>query len=122
MRGDRLNKKEKEYFKKKLLERKQKILEKLTELDTESKEVETNIAQDVVDKAESSYTKEFLLSLSDAERSQLFLIDNALKRLQRGEFGICQMCQKEIGKKRLEVVPWTPYCIDCQEKAEEETE
>jgi DnaK suppressor protein len=122
VRGDRLNKKEKEYFKKKLLERKQKILEKLTELDTESKEVETNIAQDVVDKAESSYTKEFLLSLSDAERSQLFLIDNALKRLQRGEFGICQMCQKEIGKKRLEVVPWTPYCIDCQEKAEEETE
>lgn len=117
-----MNKKEKEYFKKKLLERKQKILEKLTELDTESKEVETNIAQDVVDKAESSYTKEFLLSLSDAERSQLFLIDNALKRLQRGEFGICQMCQKEIGKKRLEVVPWTPYCIDCQEKAEEETE
>jgi DnaK suppressor protein len=117
-----LNKKEKEYFKKKLLERKQKILEKLTELDTESKEVETDIAQDVVDKAESSYTKEFLLSLSDAERSQLFLIDNALKRLQRGEFGICQMCQKEVGKKRLEVLPWTPFCIDCQQKAEQETE
>jgi DnaK suppressor protein len=121
VRGDRLNKKDKEYFKKKLLERKQKILEKLTELDTESKEVETDVAQDVVDKAESSYTKEFLLSLSDAERSQLFLIDTALKRLQRGEFGICQMCQKEIGKKRLEVVPWTAYCIDCQEKAEQET-
>lgn len=117
-----MNKKEKEYFKKKLLERKQKILEKLTELDTESKEVETDIAQDVVDKAESSYTKEFLLSLSDAERSQLFLIDNALKRLQRGEFGICQMCQKEVGKKRLEVLPWTPFCIDCQQKAEQETE
>lgn len=116
-----MNKKDKEYFKKKLLERKQKILEKLTELDTESKEVETDVAQDVVDKAESSYTKEFLLSLSDAERSQLFLIDNALKRLQRGEFGICQMCQKEIRKKRLEVVPWAAYCIDCQEKAEQET-
>ena len=104
-----------------LLERKERIVRKLSELTTESKEMESNVAQDVVDKAETSYTKEFLLSLSDGEREQLFLIDEALKRLQRDEFGICQLCHQEIGRKRLEAIPWTPFCINCQEKNEAES-
>ena len=116
-----MNKKERERYRKKLLEKKEEIINKLSETYTESKEVESGIAQDVVDKAESSYTKEFLLSLSDAEREQLFMIDEALKRIDKSDFGICQMCQKNIGKKRLNAIPWTPYCIDCQEKAEEES-
>ena len=114
-----MNKREKQAYKKTLLEQKEKILRKLSQLTDESKEVETDIAQDLVDKAESSYTKEFLLSLSDAEREQLRLIDDALRRLPTKEFGICQMCAKEIGKKRLAALPWTPYCIDCQQKKEE---
>jgi DnaK suppressor protein len=120
-KGDRLTKKEKQAFRKSLLEQKEKIVRKLSQFYNESKEVETDIAQDVVDKAESSYTKEFLLSLSDAERKQLFLIDDALKRLATPEFGICQMCNRPIGKKRLAALPWTPYCIDCQQKREEGT-
>jgi len=115
-----MGKKEREDFRKMLLQKKETIVRKLSELNTESKEMETNVAQDVVDKAETSYTKEFLLSLSDADREQLLLVDEALKRLRREEFGICQLCHQEIGRKRLEAVPWTPYCINCQEKAEEE--
>ncbi len=116
-----LNRKDLDAYKKKLIVRRNEIVRKLSEFRNESKEVETDIAQDVADKAESSYTKEFLLSLSDAEREQLFQIDAALKRIERKEFGNCQMCQKEISKKRLNALPWTPYCIDCQEKAESET-
>jgi len=115
-----LTKKEKLAYKKTLLSQKEKIVRKLSQLNNESKEVETDIAQDVVDKAESSYTKEFLLSLSNAEREQLAMIDDALRRLKTKEFGICQMCAKVIGKKRLAALPWTPYCIDCQQKKEEE--
>jgi len=116
-----MNKKEKQIYKKKLLEKKDSIIKKLSQVYSESKEVEAEIAQDVVDKAESSYTKEFLLSLSDAEQKQLFLIDQALRRIEKCEYGICQMCRQEIGKKRLDAVPWTPYCINCQEKKEEES-
>jgi len=116
-----LTKREKQVYKKTLLEQKEKIVKKLSQLTSESKEVEADFAQDLVDKAESSYTKEFLLSLSDAEREQLRLIDDALRRLPTKEFGICQMCAKEIGKKRLTALPWTPYCIDCQQKKEEST-
>lgn len=116
-----MTKKEKHSYKKTLLEQKEKIIQKLSALTNESKEVETDIAQDLVDRAESSYTKEFLLSLSNTEREQLKLIDEALRRLPTKEFGICQMCAKQIGKKRLAALPWTPYCIDCQQKEEEST-
>jgi DnaK suppressor protein len=120
-KGVHLNKKEMDVYKKKLIVRRNEIVRKLSEFRNESKEVETDIAQDVADKAESSYTKEFLLSLSDVEREQLFQIDAALKRIERKEFGSCQMCQKEINKKRINALPWTPYCIECQEKSESET-
>lgn len=113
--------KDREKYKKMLLEKKEEIVAKISEAFNESKEVESGIAQDLVDKAESSYTKEFLLSLSNAEREQLLLIDEALKRIEKSDYGICQMCQKNISKKRLDVVPWSPYCIECQEKAEEES-
>ena len=117
----KMNKKEKQEFRKTLLDKKEKIVHRLSQVISESNEVETNIAQDPVDKAESSYTKEFLLSLSDAERDQLMLIDDALRRLDRDGFGLCQLCGKEISKKRIEALPWTPTCINCQQKAEEES-
>jgi DnaK suppressor protein len=116
-----LNKKEKEKYKKELLKNKQENYEMLSEIYNESKEVESGIAQDLGDKAESSYTKEFLLNLSNAEREQLFMIDEALKRIKRCNYGICQSCGKTITKKRLNAIPWTPYCIDCQQKEEEES-
>jgi len=114
----KLSKKEKEEFRKLLLERKNSIIRKLSQFYHESKEIETDTALDVADKAETSYTKEFLLGLTDSEREQLQLIDQALDRLEKGEYGLCQVCHREIGKKRLQIIPWTPYCIDCQEKIE----
>jgi DnaK suppressor protein len=116
-----MTRKEIDVYKKKLLARRNEIVIKLGTLGKDSRDVETDIAQDTADKAESSYTKEFLLSLSDAERDQLFQIDAALKRIEAKDFGACQMCQKEIGKKRLNALPWTPLCIECQEKSESET-
>lgn len=116
-----MNKKERERYRNKLLKKKEEIVNKISETYNESKEVESGIAQDVADKAESSYTKEFLLSLSNAEREQLILVDEALKRIDKKELGICQRCGKDINKKRLDIVPWTSYCIDCQEIEEEES-
>lgn len=116
-----MNAKEKERFEKMLLKKKEEIINILSEAYSESKEVESGIAQDIVDKAESSYTKESLFSLSDTERKQLFMIDEALKRIEDSSYSICQKCQNNISKKRLVVVPWAPYCIECQEKEEKES-
>ncbi len=116
-----MNRKEKEKIKKKLIREKEEILKKISEFRSEGKEIEPEIAQDVVDKAESSYVKEFLFELSDTERKLLIQIENALKKIERDDFGICEMCGKEISSKRLNALPWTPYCIKCQEKQEEKS-
>lgn len=74
--------------------------------------------QDLADKAASAYSKELNFSLSDAERNLLMLIEEAFNRMKEGSYGTCTNCGAEIGEKRLQAVPWTPFCIDCQELQE----
>jgi DnaK suppressor protein len=74
--------------------------------------------QDLADKAASAYSKELNFSLSDGERNLLMSIDEAFNRMRDGNYGTCTNCQNVIGEKRLQAVPWTPFCIDCQELQE----
>jgi DnaK suppressor protein len=74
--------------------------------------------QDLADKAASAYSKELNFSLSDGERNLLMLIDEAFNRMRDGAYGVCTNCGNAIGEKRLQAVPWTPFCIDCQELQE----
>lgn len=71
--------------------------------------------EDYIDYAVNSYAKDFVLSLSELERKQLLLVQDALRRLGRGEYGRCLQCDEEIPFRRLEVVPWVRYCVRCQE-------
>lgn len=73
---------------------------------------------DVADQAVFSYQKEMLFSQGSEGHSQLALVRVALERLKEGTFGECLHCGNPIGEKRLEALPWTPYCIACQEKVE----
>jgi DnaK suppressor protein len=43
-------------------------------------------------------------------------VSAALRRIQEGTYGTCLNCEEEIGPKRLQAVPWTPLCIECQEQ------
>ena len=74
--------------------------------------------QDLADKAASAYSKELNFSLSDTERNLLMQIDEAFNRMRDGAYGTCTNCGTVIGEKRLQAVPWTPFCIDCQELQE----
>lgn len=74
--------------------------------------------QDLADKAASAYSKELNFSLSDAERGVLMQIEEAFNRMKEGTYGTCTNCGATIGEKRLQAVPWTPFCIDCAELQE----
>ena len=74
--------------------------------------------QDLADKAASAYSKELNFSLSDGERNLLMAIDEAFNRMKDGSYGTCTNCGTVIGEKRLQAVPWTSFCIDCQELQE----
>lgn len=72
------------------------------------------------EEAAKSYDREILFSQSDGERTHLNMVTQALERLDSGEFGICELCGNPISLKRLDAVPWTRYCRDCQEEVEKE--
>ena len=75
--------------------------------------------EDIVDRANNSYNRELMFALSDAERNKLLQVDKALTRIEEGSYGKCLNCGTLIGEKRLQAVPWTRYCIDCKELAEQ---
>lgn len=75
-------------------------------------------ADDFADRANNSYNRETMFAISDAERSLMFEIDEALDRLSDGTFGACVHCESGIGMPRLEALPWASLCIDCQELKE----
>lgn len=74
--------------------------------------------QDLADKAASAYSKELNFSLSDGERGVLMMIEEAFNRMKEGTYGVCTNCGATIGERRLQAVPWTPFCIDCAELQE----
>ena len=76
-------------------------------------------AADMVDRAVSTYARELNFSQSENDAQLLQMANAALQRIDDGTYGECLNCGKEIGLKRLEAVPWTHLCIDCQSKAEE---
>lgn len=84
----------------------------------QGREVAADTAVDAADQAVQSYQKEMLFSQSTTGHEQLALVRLALKRLDEGTYGECIHCGKTIGAKRLEALPWTPYCIECREKIE----
>jgi len=90
----------------------------VTRTQQDGRSADEDTAQDIADKAASSYNKEFLFHQSNADRQLLQMVEGALARIREGNFGECISCGKEINPKRLEAVPWTRHCIECQEKLE----
>ena len=58
--------------------------------------------------------------LSTRDKNKVLQIDQALQRMSDGEFGKCADCGEDINEKRLEIMPYTLVCIDCQEQSEKE--
>jgi DnaK suppressor protein len=106
-------------FRERLLQKKQEILETYNRNMTYGKEADEEGSQDIADKASNSYTKEFLFSLSNSERDMLQQVDEALSRIADRRYGICDVCEDELDRKRLDAVPWAKRCVPCQEKQEQ---
>jgi len=114
-----MEKKKLDTFKKRLETRQQELRRMVSRTEQDGRTVDEDSAQDIADRAASSYTKEFLFHQSNNDRQLLQMVENALSRIREGTFGECISCGKEINPKRLEAVPWTRHCIECQEKAEQ---
>ncbi len=114
-----MDKKRMEQFKKRLETRQQELRRLVSRNVQDGRTADEQSAQDIADKAANSYTKEFLFHQSTNDRQLLGLVEEALNRIREGSYGECVNCGNELNAKRLEAVPWTRYCINCQEKVEQ---
>ncbi|KAF0219783.1 MAG: DnaK suppressor [Geobacteraceae bacterium] len=75
---------------------------------------------DIYDQASSERDRELGLLLGDREREKLRNIDEALLKLEEGEYGICEECEEDIPIGRLKVVPFARYCVKCKADIEKQ--
>ncbi|WP_038057830.1 RNA polymerase-binding protein DksA [Thermodesulfobacterium hydrogeniphilum] len=115
-----MDKEKLEFFKKLLLKKKEQILKEVIETKKELTEVSEPLP-DVVDQASQESDLTFKLRLRDREQKLLKKIEKALKKIEDGTYGICEMCGGEIDEKRLIARPEATLCIECK-KAQERIE
>ncbi len=75
---------------------------------------------DIYDQASSERDRELGLLLGDREREKLRNIDDALLRIDEGEYGICEECEEDIPIGRLKVVPFARFCVKCKADIEKQ--
>lgn len=113
LKGPRLEK-----LKQRLVAKRKELISEVRGSNVNSLETGSGGIQDIADQAASAYTKEFLLSIGDAERRMLKQVDEALNKIQRDTYGLCEVCGEMISEKRLEALPFATLCITCQEEEE----
>jgi DnaK suppressor protein len=114
----RMDKRKVKAYRDKLLARRESLFSQVTEAEMSSRERDLEATQDPADMAANAYTKELLISMSANDRKLLQLIDEALERVERGEYGECVNCGEPLAEKRLDAVPWARYCLKCQDLQE----
>ena len=113
-----LTKKELKRFQELLEEKRRAVLERARKTLSEDMTLDTDDLADEMDLASSEYLQSFEFRLRGREKSLLTKVDLALKKIEAGTFGICEVCDEQIGKKRLEARPETSLCIRCKEDQE----
>jgi len=100
-------------YEKMLKEKRKEIVEKALAFKSENSDDRLG---DFVDQSERNVNAMINIKIKETESKLLKAIDNALLRIEKKTYGICQDCGKPIAKVRLDTVPWTRLCVKCKEK------
>src|SRR5439155_5123692 len=96
----------------------EKLLKSINRNRVAAEEIKMENTEDEGDLATISHNKELLYNLHESDFARLRLIEEAIKALDRGQYGECVRCGNDINEKRLLAVPWAALCIRCQEETE----
>ena len=78
----------------------------------------TEQVADIADDALQSYDRQLMMGLGEKEFGKLRLVEEAIEKIDEGQYGICLECEELISEERLTVVPFASHCVDCLEKIE----
>ncbi len=101
-----------------LLQMRSEMIREIQQAREASRQIGGDGVADIGDMSVATYARDVLLNLSDHQRQRIRDIDAAIDRLDAGEYGVCQRCEEEIEPRRLEVRPFSRYCVECKTEIE----
>ncbi len=101
-----------------LIEMLEDLNDRLVKITQDVKHVDGPISPDFEEQAVETENNEVLDALGNSTRDEISKIKQALARMDKGQYGICQVCGEAIGDQRLAAVPFSSMCIKCATQAE----
>jgi len=98
----------------------QEAIRSLERLGDETRDVDPDGPKDVGDICTANLSKEALFQQRDDRQLKVRMTEAALARIEQGTFGVCVSCGDDINPRRLDALPWTQYCLRCQQELENE--
>ena len=106
-----------QHYREKLLTLKSEITQRIKTIDKDIKH--EGMTSDWTEQATERENDEVLESLGNVSEDELTMINNALQRIESGEYFSCSVCGETIPEARLELLPFSTHCVNCAEKLEQ---
>jgi RNA polymerase-binding transcription factor DksA len=101
-----------------LLDLRERLVSQMSGLAKESAEEMTSYSLHMADSGTDNFDRDFALSLLSSDQDAIYEIEEALKRIEKNTFGICELTGKPIPKTRLDAIPWTRFTVEAQTQLE----
>ena len=103
---------------KNLLDLRERLLNQMSGLAKESAEEMASYSLHMADSGTDNFDRDFALSLLSSDQDAIYEIEEALKRIEKGTYGVCELTGKNIPKARLDAIPWTRFTVEAQAQLE----
>lgn len=107
-------------FYQRLLELREQLVRQMNGLAKESAQEMAGYSLHMADSGTDNFDRDFALSLLSSDQDAVYEIEEALKRIEKNTYGICELTGKPIPKSRLEAIPWTRFTVQAQAQLERE--
>jgi DnaK suppressor protein len=101
-----------------LIELRERLLNQMSGLAKESAEEMASYSLHMADSGTDNFDRDFALSLLSSDQDAIYEIEEALKRIEKGTYGVCELTGKPIPKARLDAIPWTRFTVEAQAQLE----
>ena len=101
-----------------LLDLRDQLVRQMNGLAKESAEQLPGYSMHMADSGTDNFDRDFALSLLSSDQDAIYEIDEALKRIERGSYGVCELTGKPIPKARLDAIPWARFTVEAQAQLE----
>ena len=103
-----------------LLDLRDRLLNQMSGLAKESAEQMAGYSLHMADSGTDNFDRDFALSLLSSDQDAVYEIEEALRRIEKDTYGVCELTGKPIPKARLEAIPWTRFTVEAQAQLERE--